>query len=89
MAGAYLLAGELRDAGGDFRAAYSSYQRCFKPFIERKQRLAARFSRQFAPTTRLGLFVRNSASRLLDVPFVGEMIANRMFADRFAMPDCG
>jgi 2-polyprenyl-6-methoxyphenol hydroxylase-like FAD-dependent oxidoreductase len=89
MAGAYLLAGEMRDAGVDFRAAYSSYQRRFKPFIEHKQRLAARFSRQFAPKTRLGLFVRNVASQLLDVPLVGDVMANRMFADRFAMPDYG
>ena len=87
MAGAYLLAGELRNAGGDFRAAYSSYQRRFKPFLERKQRLAARFSRQFAPRTRLGLLVRNVASQLLDVPLVGDMMAKRMFADRFAIPD--
>jgi 2-polyprenyl-6-methoxyphenol hydroxylase-like FAD-dependent oxidoreductase len=87
MAGAYLLAGELRDAGEDFRAAYSAYQRRFKRFIERKQRLAARFSRQFAPRTRLGLLVRNVASQLLDVPLVGDMMAKRMFADRFVMPD--
>ena len=87
MAGAYLLAGELRDAGGDFRAAYSSYQSRFKPFIERKQRLAARFSRQFAPRTHLGLLVRNVASHLLDAPLVADMIVKRMFADRFALPD--
>ena len=87
MAGAYLLAGELKAASGDFHAAYSSYQRRFKPFIERKQRLATRFSRQFAPRTRLGLLVRNGASRLLDAPLVGDMMAKRMFADRFAMPD--
>jgi 2-polyprenyl-6-methoxyphenol hydroxylase-like FAD-dependent oxidoreductase len=87
MAGAYLLAGELRAAGGDFRAAYFSYQARFKPFIERKQRLAARFSRQFAPKTGLGILIRNAASRLLDVPLVGDILAKRMFADRFAMPD--
>jgi 2-polyprenyl-6-methoxyphenol hydroxylase-like FAD-dependent oxidoreductase len=89
MAGAYLLAGELKDAGGDFRAAYSSYQARFKPFIERKQRLAARFSRQFASKTGLGVLVRNAASRLLDAPVVGDIIANRMFADRFALPNYG
>jgi hypothetical protein len=55
--------------------------------IERKQQFAARFSRQFAPRTRLGLLVRNVASRLLDAPRVGDMIAKRMFADRFAMPN--
>jgi 2-polyprenyl-6-methoxyphenol hydroxylase-like FAD-dependent oxidoreductase len=89
MASAYLLAGELRDAGGNFRAAYSSYQARFKPFIERKQRLAARFSRQFAPKTGLGILVRNAASRLLGAPLVGDIMAKRMFADRFAMPNYG
>jgi 2-polyprenyl-6-methoxyphenol hydroxylase-like FAD-dependent oxidoreductase len=89
IASAYLLAGELRDAGGNFRAAYSSYQARFKPFIERKQRLAARFSRQFAPKTGLGILVRNAASRLLGAPLIGDIMAKRMFADRFAMPNYG
>jgi 2-polyprenyl-6-methoxyphenol hydroxylase-like FAD-dependent oxidoreductase len=89
IASAYLLAGELGAAGGDFRAAYSSYQARFKPLIERKQQLAARFSHQFVPRTRLGLLVRNVASRLLGAPLVGDIMAKRMFADRFAMPNYG
>ena len=89
MAGAYLLAGELRDAGRRLSRRLFLLSAALQSVIERKQRLAARFSRQFAPKTRLGLFVRNVASQLLDVPFVGDMMAKRMFADRFAMPDYG
>ncbi len=87
MTGAYLLAGELKRAGGEFRTAYPAYQDRFKPFIERKQRQATRFARQFAPRTRLGLLVRNAMSRLLDAPLVGDMMVKRMIADSFALPD--
>ncbi len=87
MAGAYLLAGELKKAGGDFRAAYPAYQERLKPFIERKQRQARRFARQFAPKTRAGLMVRNAMSRMFDAPFIGELMVKRMFADPFALPD--
>jgi hypothetical protein len=41
------------------------------------------------PKTSVGLLIRNAASRLLDAPLVGDIMATRMFADRFAMPDYG
>jgi 2-polyprenyl-6-methoxyphenol hydroxylase-like FAD-dependent oxidoreductase len=87
MASAYVLAGELKGAGGDFRAAYPAYQDRLKPFIDRKQRLAVGFARQFAPKTRFGLFARNALSRLLDVPIVGDLMVERMFADRVEVPE--
>jgi 2-polyprenyl-6-methoxyphenol hydroxylase-like FAD-dependent oxidoreductase len=40
MVGAYILAGELKNAGGDFNVAFSAYQSKFKPFIDKKQKLA-------------------------------------------------
>ncbi len=87
MASAYLLAGELERAGGDYHAAYPAYQDRLQPFIERKQQLAAGFTGQFAPKTRFGLVIRNLLSRLLDAPVVGDLMVKRMFADRFALAD--
>ncbi|HMD63289.1 MAG TPA: FAD-binding domain [Stellaceae bacterium] len=84
---AYLLAGELERAGGNFRAAYPAYENRLKPFIEAKQRQAAMFARQFAPKTRLGLLVRNVMSRLLDAPLIGDLMVKRMFGDRLKLPD--
>ncbi len=89
MIGGYVLAGELKRAGGDPAIAYTAYQHRLKPFIERKQRQAVGFARQFAPKTRLGLGVRNAMSRLLDVPLLGDLMVKRMFADRFALPEYG
>lgn len=89
MMSAYLLAGELMRARGDFRTAYPAYQNRFKPFIDRKQRLAARFARQFAPKTWRGLIVRNALSGLLDIPGIGDLMVKHMFADRFELPEYG
>ncbi len=89
MASAYLLARELKRADGDFRIAYPAYQDCFKPFVERKQREAAKFAHQIAPKTRLGLFVRNIMTRLLDAPLIGDLMVNGLFADRFTLPEQG
>jgi 2-polyprenyl-6-methoxyphenol hydroxylase-like FAD-dependent oxidoreductase len=89
MTSAYILAGELKRAAGNFAIAYPAYQDRLQPFIERKQRQAVGFARQFAPRTRLGLAVRNTMSRLLDVPLIGDMMVNRMFADRFTLSEYG
>ena len=86
MAG-YVLAGELKQAGGDPAIAYPAYQNRLQPFIEHKQRQAIDFARQFAPKTRLGLAVRNFMSRLLDAPVLSDVMVKRMCADRFALPD--
>ena len=89
MIGGYVLAGELKRAGGDPAIAYPAYQNHLKPFIEHKRRQAVGFARQFAPRTRLGLAIRNGLSRLLDAPLLGDLMVERMFADRFALPEYG
>src|SRR5262249_26098844 len=38
MAGAYILAGELKQSGGDYGTAFARYESAFHPFIARKQR---------------------------------------------------
>lgn len=89
MTAAYVLAGELSRAGGDFATAYPAYQRRLKPFIDDKQRRAAGFARQFAPKTGYGLRVRNLLSRLFDVPVLADLMVRRMFADRLSLPEYG
>ncbi len=84
-----VIAGELRRAGGDFRAAYPAYQARLKPFIDRTRRLAFGFARQLAPRTEFGLSVRNALSRLLDVPLAGDLMIRQMFADRLELPEYG
>ncbi|CDZ79863.1 6-hydroxynicotinate 3-monooxygenase precursor [Candidatus Rubidus massiliensis] len=40
IAGAYVLAGELSDAEGDYQVAFSNYEKLIRPFVEKNQALA-------------------------------------------------
>jgi 2-polyprenyl-6-methoxyphenol hydroxylase-like FAD-dependent oxidoreductase len=87
MAGAYVLAGELAHSRGDHAIAFNTYERIYRPFIEKKQKDAVNFASQFAPKTPLGLFIRNMATRLLAVPVIGPALMKGMFGDPIDLPD--
>jgi 2-polyprenyl-6-methoxyphenol hydroxylase-like FAD-dependent oxidoreductase len=87
MAGAYILAGELQHAGGDYLRACRMYEERFRPFIERKQRSAEQFAASFAPRTRLGLRVRDLVLRATSFRLVSDRLMHRFVTDRFVLPD--
>jgi 2-polyprenyl-6-methoxyphenol hydroxylase-like FAD-dependent oxidoreductase len=89
MAGAYVLAGELRNCGGDHAAAFARYQERMMPWLRRKQRSAARFASSFAPRTALGITVRDLALRLLRLPFVVDFLFGHELRDEIELPDYG
>jgi hypothetical protein len=78
MTAAYILAGELKEADGDYQTAFRNYENLFWPFVIRKQRAAKRFSRSFAPRTRFGIFARNQVTRLASLPFVTNLAMGRL-----------
>jgi 2-polyprenyl-6-methoxyphenol hydroxylase-like FAD-dependent oxidoreductase len=86
MTGAYVLAGELKNAGGEPELALARYQDRLGGMMAAKQRAATGMAGFFVPRSRLRLFLRNQATRLLSVPF----LANRLIAgdllDRFDLP---
>ncbi|MFG1930901.1 hypothetical protein ACGFK1_09630 [Mycobacterium sp. NPDC048908] len=43
----------------------------------------------FAPTTAPGLWVRNHATKLLAIPYIGERILSRQLSDGFTLPTYG
>ena len=86
MAGAYILAGELEQADGDYPRAFRAYEQRFRPFIERKQRAAEGFAGSFAPRTRFGLFIRDLVLRAASFQLVGDWLMRRFVADRFELP---
>lgn len=51
--------------------------------------LACRASSAFAPKTRLGLTVRNLATRLLRIPLLATFLLGRDLRDEIALPDYG
>ncbi len=87
MVAAYILAGELHRAGGDYATAFARYQERFEPFVLRKQKVALRFADTFAPKSKLSMFLRNQVMNLLRVPWVAELTAGRDLADKLALPE--
>jgi 2-polyprenyl-6-methoxyphenol hydroxylase-like FAD-dependent oxidoreductase len=87
MAEAYVLAGELRNCGGDHGAAFARYQERMMPFLKRKQRLAAKFASSFAPKTAFGITFRNVVTRLSRLPFVVDFLFGRELRDEINLPD--
>ena len=65
MTEAYVLAGELQRANGDYQAAFRRHEQRLRPFLEGKQGSAERFAASFVPKTRFELWRRNQAARLL------------------------
>ena len=57
IVGAYVLAGELLRANGDYKTAFAQYQAKFRNYAKVSQAVNA--GKLLAPSTRLGMFVRN------------------------------
>jgi 2-polyprenyl-6-methoxyphenol hydroxylase-like FAD-dependent oxidoreductase len=87
IAEGYVLAGELATAGGDHLAAFARYQERMRPFLQRKQKSAAKFASSFAPKTGVGIAVRNLVTRLLGIPYVADYVIGRDLRDDLALPD--
>jgi 2-polyprenyl-6-methoxyphenol hydroxylase-like FAD-dependent oxidoreductase len=89
MAEAYVLAGELRNCGGDHAAAFARYQERMMPFLKRKQESVAEYGSSFAPKTAFGIRLRNLVTRLLRLPFLPELLFGRAVRDDVKIPDYG
>ena len=87
MTAAYVLAGELANAGGRYDEAFARYETLLRPYIDLKQQGAARFASAFAPKSRWGLFVRNQVIRGLAIPGLGKLAFGRELIDSLPLPD--
>jgi len=85
MTGAYVLANELKRSQGDFQKAFEEYERTMRPFIESKQELAQQFASSFLPRNQLGLWLRNTFTNLMFMPFVSKWFVNKFMTDKFSL----
>lgn len=84
LVGAYVLAGELHRANGDYRVAFAQYEAKFRGYAKVSQKVNA--GKVLAPSTRLGLYARN---RLFSVAalFTGVMKLMDHFATDIELDD--
>ncbi len=87
MVAAYILAGELHRAKGDYALAFQRYQDLFAPFVLTKQKAALRFANLFAPKSSFSLFLRDRIFDLLAIPWIADLAIGRDLVDELALPD--
>jgi 2-polyprenyl-6-methoxyphenol hydroxylase-like FAD-dependent oxidoreductase len=83
---AYVLAGELMCAGGDYRRAFGAYETRLRPFVEHKQAAARKLVPIFATHTRPGIWFRNLAMRTMNFRPLAELLLTRRMRDDFELP---
>ena len=87
MVAAYILAGELHRAGGDYAQAFARYQQLFAPFVQGKQKAALRFAGFFAPKSKMSLFFRNQVMNLLQIRWVADRAITSDLVDKLTLPE--
>jgi 2-polyprenyl-6-methoxyphenol hydroxylase-like FAD-dependent oxidoreductase len=86
MAEAYVLAAALHNGGGNHHLAFNLYQDSLMPFLERKQKSAAKFASSFVPKTAVGITFRHAVTGLLRIPFVANYVIGRDLRDDLPLP---
>jgi 2-polyprenyl-6-methoxyphenol hydroxylase-like FAD-dependent oxidoreductase len=87
MTEAYVLAGELACAGGDYRRAFDAYEARLRRFVEGKQASALKFLPVFATQTRLGIWFRNLVMRTMNFRPLADLVLTRSVRDDFELPN--
>ena len=87
MLEAYVLAGELHRADGDFARAFESYDARLRSFITAKQKAALGFRGFFAPQTALALKARNALVNALSIGFLAKRFLATQLRDDFELPE--
>jgi 2-polyprenyl-6-methoxyphenol hydroxylase-like FAD-dependent oxidoreductase len=87
MISAYVLAGELANAGGRYKEAFAKYEAFLRAYINTKQRGAERFAGAFAPKTHWGLWFRNHVMRAFAIPGLARFAVGRDVIDTLRLPD--
>lgn len=79
LAGAYVLAGELKAADGNYHTAFPAYEGQLRPFVTDKQKNPERAGAQFIPNSALGLWLRNQGLRLTSLPLIWRFVFKRTY----------
>ena len=87
MVAAYILAGELYRAQGDYARAFARYQELFAPFVRQKQNAALRFRTLFGPKSKSAMFIRNQVMNLVNIPWVARSAFGRDLLDKITLPE--
>jgi 2-polyprenyl-6-methoxyphenol hydroxylase-like FAD-dependent oxidoreductase len=86
MTEAYVLAGELLCADGDYRRAFDAYEARLRRFVEGKQAAAQKLVPVFATQTQLGIWFRDLVMRTMNFRPLADLLLARSVRDDFELP---
>ncbi|AKU98270.1 hypothetical protein AKJ09_04934 [Labilithrix luteola] len=90
VVGAYVLAGELAAAHGDYRVAFPRYEALMRPYVKRNQELPPGGVKGFAPDTALSISMRAMSMRWMGRWPLRNLLAGQFNkAADFKLPDYG
>ena len=89
MVGAYIVAGELKEANGDHARAFERYEQIFKPFIDRKQKAAQFFAKSLVPQSNFGIWLRNRFTDLMFLPLVSKLFVKQFMDEDLNLKNYG
>jgi 2-polyprenyl-6-methoxyphenol hydroxylase-like FAD-dependent oxidoreductase len=87
MMSAYVLAGELAQAGGRHEMAFREYEAFLQAYIDTKRAGAARFGGALAPKTQWGLWFRNQVMNAFTIPGLARLAVGREITDKLVLRD--
>ncbi len=87
MAGAYVLAGELYQAEGDYFEGFKNFEIFFMDFVEKKQKTADSFVQSFVPSSSFKIWLRNQAGKLMNILFISRLYWKRFLVDPIYLKD--
>ncbi|MEU8437657.1 FAD-dependent monooxygenase [Streptomyces sp. NPDC029216] len=90
LVGAYVLAGELAAAGGDHTVAFRRYDTVLRPYVTRAQQLPPGGAGGYAPSSRLGIRLRDLSMRSMTRRPMRNLFAGQFAkAGDIALPEYG
>ncbi len=86
MLEAYVLAGELHRASGDYTVAFRNYEQRLQPFLQKKQQSALTMAAFFAPKNRLQMVLGRLAIQATALPYLSKFLLGQMLQDDIELP---
>ena len=85
MVAAYILAGELNEANGNYETAFQQYEAIFKPFIEYKQNVAKSFAHSLVPQNYFSIWLRRTFSNVMSSSFFAKKFVQKYMTDNIVL----
>lgn len=87
MIEAYVLAGEIHMAQGNYSLAFANYEKRLQTFLKQKQKAALNMLSLFAAKNHFDIFLATTMLNLSSVPFLSKVMLSSVLKDNLELPE--